>query len=171
MAIIKNFTQEKRQAIVRAFAIKHNGRYNPKLFLKEVQDTGEKHPAYTWFEWDAAKAAYEYQLEQAREFARDLKVTFTVETVGRSKAIKVVQTSMPMVLSPVENRKDGGGYVLVDPKLPDHMVEHCRQAAVALRSWVNRYEAAMLHASIRVDIVEDIATRLETVPSNAVEAA
>jgi hypothetical protein len=157
------YTKEQRQEIVRDFAVRHNGQYNPKLFLQEVRKVGESHPAYGWFEWNSDKAAQEYQLWQAREFAHDLKVSFSVETVGRKGAVKVVQTEMPMVLSPRESRKDGGGYVLSNPSDQDHMAEHCHQAAVALRTWVNRYQAALIHAGVTGDKVEDIAALLENV--------
>ncbi len=165
------FTKEQRQEIVRNFAVRHNGQYNPKLFLEEVRKEGEKHPAYGWFEWNADKAAYEYQLWQAREFAHDLKVSFTVETVGRKGSVKVVQTEMPMVLSPRESRKDGGGYVLSNPADKDHMAEHCYQAAVALRTWLNRYQAALIHAGVSNGKVDEIALLLESVPPQKLEAA
>lgn len=52
---------------------------------------------------------------------------------------------MPLVLSPLEGRKDGGGYLLVDPKNESHLDEHCRQAALTLRGWLSRYSEAVRH--------------------------
>lgn len=165
------FTKAKRQEIVEEFARRHNGVYNPQLFLQEVKKKGPKHPAHCWFQWDDEKAANEHRLWQARAFAKDLRVNFTVEEVGRSGTVAIKTTEMPMVLSPVNGRKDGGGYVLTNPGDPAHMAEHCRQAGAALRSWLKRYEAALIHAGTSPKLVEQIAQILEDVKAPESEAA
>jgi len=147
------FSKETRQQIVRDFAIRHNGQYDPKLFLEEVRSTGETHPAWEWFEWGDDKAAQEYRLWQARSFVKDLRVTFAVEVIGRDAPVRVRSVEMPLVLSPVAGRNTGGGYILVDPGDPGHMREHCRQAADALEAWIRRYKAAAEFAG-SVDAVE-----------------
>jgi hypothetical protein len=152
----------QRQRIVKEFAVRHNGHYNPNLFLEEVRRQGKGHPAYAWFEWDEGKAASAYQLEQARAFARDLRVTFTVTEVnGGNRRVKVRESSMPMVISPLQGRQDGGGYVLVDPKDPAHLDEHCRQAAVALRAWLGRYSDAVKHIGQTTGQIEGLIEALE----------
>lgn len=166
-----NFTKALRQKIVRDFAIKHNGHFNPRLFLQEVREVGPGHPAYEWFEWDDACAAHTHRVEQAREFARDLRVTFEVEEIGRGRSITVRQVTMPMVISPVSGRKDGGGYFLSDPDDDSHMAEHCRQAATALEAWLERYQAAVISAGMPLGTVEGIAKRLENVGLREEEAA
>ncbi|MEH3117124.1 MAG: hypothetical protein PGN25_05810 [Methylorubrum populi] len=151
-----------RQEIVREFAVRHNGHFNPKLFLEEVRHKGKDHPAFGWFEWDRAAAALAYQVEQAREFARDLRVSFTVQVVnGGRRSIQVRETAMPLVLSPVEGRRSGGGYILTDENDPAHMTEHCRQAAMALRAWLSRYRSAAEHAGCALAPVEKLADDLE----------
>ena len=127
-----HFTKDLRQQIVKDFATRHNGVYNPTLFLEEVRRTGKTHPAYEWFTWDEHEAAVAYQIEQARSFARDLRVTFRVEEVTGAHQVRIKETPIPMVISPMEGRKNGGGYVLTDPDDPEHIAEHCRQAARTL---------------------------------------
>lgn len=105
------------------------------------------------------KAALAYQVEQARDFARDLVVQFTIEEVGR-KGIKVNQ-EMPLVISPMSGRRKGGGYVLVDVSNPDHMAEHCLQAAISLRSWLARYESALASVGITTASIEKTLAALE----------
>jgi len=152
----------QRQRIVKEFAVRHNGRYNPSLFLAEVKEVGEKHPAHAWFEWDQSKAALAHQLEQARAFARDLRVTFTVTEInGGKRRLKVRESTMPMVISPIQGRQDGGGYVLVDPKNLSHQDEHCRQAAVGLRAWLGRYADAVKHVGHSTQPIEELAALLE----------
>jgi hypothetical protein len=165
------FTKALRQQIVQEFATRHNGRFNPERFVEEVRRKGASHPAYEWFEWDRNRAALQWQIEQAREFARDLRIVFTVEEVGRRKPI-TVNTAMPMVLSPVNERKAGGGYYLVDPADPAHLAEHCRQAATALRAWLGRYEAAVRHSGTTPEAINRMVTALEAVaPPAEPEAA
>lgn len=165
----KVFTKEIRQKIVEEFAKRHNGIYNPTVFLDEVRRQGKKHPAYEWFEWDAKKAANEHNLWQARSFAKDLRIKFEVEEVGRSGAVTVRTTEMPMVLSPALGRSDGGGYVLTDPNDPAHMAEHCHQAATALLSWLNRYQAALVHVDGSTKTIERLAKAMQDV--NAPQSA
>lgn len=140
------FTKEVRQKIINDFAVRHNGHFNPKLFVDEVRRTGEGHPAYEWFQWDRDKAAHEFWLCQARAFATGLRVTFSVEEVGRKGAISVREVTAPMAHSPVEQRSKGGGYVVTDTGDPAHMSELCRQAATDLARWIQRYEGALIYA-------------------------
>jgi hypothetical protein len=163
--VMAEFTKQKRQDIVEEFSRRHNGVYNPVVFLDEVKSKGKDHPAYDWFEWNTKKAAQEYHLWQARSFAKDLRINFTVEEVGPTGAVTVRTTEMPMVLSPSNGRKSGGGYVLTDPNDPAHMAEHCHQAAAALRSWLNRYQAALIHAGYGVKVIESVADTMEGIQS------
>jgi hypothetical protein len=156
------FTKEERQQIVKDFAIRHNGQYNAALFLQEVREKGIEHPAFEWFAWDKDKAFDAYQLEQARDFASDLKVIFQVEEIGRNKTVKVKQVSMPMVISPVGGRHDGGGYFLTDPQDPAHRAEHRKQAALALRAWFNRYQAALIESGGSPEGIEKAIAALES---------
>jgi hypothetical protein len=155
------FTKHLRQKIVREFAVRHNGQYDAALFLREVRETGKTHPAYEWFEWDADAAAQAYQLEQARAFARDLRVIFRVEEVVGPHSVRVRETPMPMVLSSLETRHKGGGYKLVDPDDPQHIAEHCRQAARTLVQWIERYQAAIAHAGVKMAAFEVAVGKLE----------
>ncbi len=165
------FSKELRQEIVEEFAVRHNGQFDSALFLKEIEETGKSHRAYGWFQWDDSKAAREYRLWQARAFANDLRVTFSVEEVGQQGAVTVKTAVMPAVISPVAERKNGGGYVLTDFNNPEHMAEHCRQAAIALKSWLNRYQAAVVHVYKSDLAITQIAAVLESVKAPEIEKA
>lgn len=157
------FTKELRQKIIQEFCLRRNADFDAKLFEQEVRETGPSHPAYEWFEWDADKAAAEYRIWQAREFAQGLKVSFSVEEVGRSGTMRVRQVNLPMLVSPVEGRSQGGGYFLTDPSNPEHMAELCRQAATDLARWLRRYEGALAHAGASVQVIEKQLRLLEAV--------
>lgn len=159
------FTKERRQEIVREFAVRHNGQYDPALFLAEVEAGGQEHPAYGWFEWDSEKAVREYHLWQARVFANGLRVTFSVESIGRTGTISVRESEMPLVMSAMDGRRHGGGYFLVDTDNPDHMAEHCRQAAVSLRTWFDRYQSALLYAGGSTTMIDKALRALDEASS------
>ncbi|WP_267355603.1 MULTISPECIES: hypothetical protein [unclassified Methylobacterium] len=168
---MSGFTKAIRQRIVEEFARRHGGSYNAAAFVEEVRKVGPKHPAYGWFEWNSNRAALLYQIEQARDFARDLRVTFSVVVVNNGRrSVQVRETALPLVLSPMDGRQTGGGYVLTDPDDPAHLAEHRRQAATALRSWWSRYQSAAVQAGCSTDTVEDIILKLEA-PSNATDEA
>lgn len=124
------FTKELRQEIVRNFALAHNGFYNPNLFLDEVRQTGESHPAWSWFEWDEGRAALAYNLERARAFAQGLKVRFEIADVERGPVI----VSAPLVLSAVEGRRTGVGYHLFDIEKPTNDMKRSTRGCHRCRS-------------------------------------
>ena len=159
------FTKELRQQIIREFAVRHNGTYNPALFLEEVAEAGEDHPAYEWFEWNKDEAARQHRIWQAREFANGLRVTFSVEEITRGK-ITVREVSMPFALSPTDDRSKGGGYIVVDPDDPAHMQELCRQAVTDLERWLRRYEAALVSAGGSVSVMQRQLGLLQSAASN-----
>lgn len=155
-------TKQRRQEIIREFAVRHNGYFNPKLFFEEVQSTGDEHEAYAWFEWDRDRGWLEHNHWRAREFAIGLQVNFSVEEVGRSK-VTVREVSMPFTLSPMDGRNGGGGYIVSDPNDPAHLIELCGQAATDLARWLRRYQAAVIHARGSVQAIEKQLRLLEAV--------
>lgn len=163
--MMRRYTKKLRQEIIRAFAIRHNGQYNPALFLDEVRETGPEHPAYEWFDWDDAAAAQQHRLQQARHFAQGLKVVFKIEEVGRSKAIKVREVEAPLVISSLDSRHKGGGYRLTDPENGDHMAEFCRQGAKELKAWIDRYKGAIAYAGGSTNSLHAVLEKLEAAAS------
>ncbi len=152
------FTKALRQQIVREFAEAHGGVFDPAAFLAAA--SAANHPAHDWFEWDDDKAALEYRLDQARDFARGLVVRFEIEEVHRGK-IRVAERSMPLVLSPLEGRRGGGGYYVSDPESAEHMDELRRQAAQSLRWFLSRYNAVLVHCGVSVASLERVQSQLE----------
>ena len=152
--VVANFTKQLRQKIIRDFCARRNSEFDAAEFVKEVRETGADHPAYKWFEWDDEIAADEHRLYQARSFATGLRVSFSVEEIGRTGTIRVREVEMPLVISPMAGRDGGGGYYLVDRNNPEHMAEYCRQAATDLGRWLRRYEAALLHVGGSVASIE-----------------
>lgn len=154
------FTRELRQKIVSEFAVKNGGWFDPALFLASVREVGQEHPAWEWFQWDDERAALEYRLDQARDFARGLVVRFEVEEVHRGK-MRITERSAPLILSPMGKRKDGGGYFVTDPSSAEHMDELRKQAAQSLRWFISRYEAVLSHVGVGLAPLERVRALLD----------
>ena len=133
-----------RYKIAADFKARNGGRFNPKGFVEEVRRTKGKHPAWTWFNWDDAKAGEEYRIGQARTFVRDLVVIHTVETIWRGK-VNVREVVSPAFVSPMEDREHGGGYLALDPSDPAQMAGFCAEAARSLQAWLRRYSGAVAY--------------------------
>lgn len=151
--------KELRQQIVTEFAERNGGVYDPAAFLAEVSSVGSDHPAWKWFQWDNELAAQEHRLWQAREFVQGLRVKFEVRVLERG-AIKVVTKEVPLVISPISGRRNGGGYVLTDPDDPVHMMELCRQAAHHLHQFVERYQSVLAFAHVPIEGLEQIVQQI-----------
>jgi hypothetical protein len=167
------FTKEDRQQIIKDFCLRRNADFDARLFEQEVREKGSEHPAYSWFEWNEDKAAEEYRIWQARQFATGLRISFKVEEIGRGGTVTVRSVEAPMLVSLGADRRDGGGYFLTDLDNPEHMAELCRQAAVALGTWLRRYEAALQHAGVAKQTFERQVKLLEkaAAPQKAEKAA
>lgn len=156
------FSKALRERIVREFTARHNGRFDPAVFVEEVREAGPTHEAHAWFQWDDEAAAEQYRIEQARSFIQGVQITFTVENVVRGK-VAVREQMVPLALSPLSGRREGGGYVVSDPKNPDYMSEFCLQAARDLAAWLRRYRAALEYAGGSPVAVERQAQQLSDV--------
>lgn len=156
------FTKALRQRLIREFAELNDGHFCPAAFVEHVKATGPDHEAHSWFTWDDEKAAHEHRLSEARQFASGLRVSFTVETARRGVVVSS-DRQLPFAMSPVEGRRDGGGYVIVNPDDPEHMAEHCRQAAASLATWLNRYSGAVEHVGGSVAQLERLKRSLDKV--------
>ena len=157
-----------RQKIVAEFCARHGGRYEPAAFLSEA--ASPQHPAHDWFTWDDEAAATQHRLWEARNFVRDLRVSFRVETIQRGVS-GVVMVEAPAMISPAAARKAGGGYVAVGPDSPCAMAALSAEAAKALAAWMRRYGGAVAWAGGSVAAIEKQAALLEKASAREVEAA
>lgn len=135
------FTKALRQKLVDDYCARNDGRYDPAGFLDEAKSP--QHPAHDWFTWDDEKAAEDYRLWQARAFVNDLRVTFSVETMDRG-SVRVSQVEMPSMVSPLDTRDTGGGYIAVSPDDGCGMHALRAEAARSLAAWIRRYGGCLV---------------------------
>jgi hypothetical protein len=158
-----------RQRLSEDYMARHGGVYDPAGFVAEVRETGPKHPAWGWFDFDdVAGAAEQWWISRAREFVQDLRISFRVEEIGRrgKMAIRTVET--PLLISPMKGRTTGGGYVswVGDADQEKYIEELRAQTVVDLRAWQKRFGLILLKVGVEAD-VNRLITRIETGSRNS----
>ena len=152
----ERITSAERQRIINDI-IERDGFFSPRAFVEEVQATKGRHPAWGWFTWDDETAAAEHRVEEARNFARGLRVKWGIEVIDRGK-IRVKSYEAPFIISPMQDRKSGGGYVVLN--MADNPGDFQDEAATALQAWLTRYGGAVIRAGISTKAVENLLARL-----------
>lgn len=156
---------KKRQEIIDDYLSK-TGRnmFNAGEFI----DWLEKHPEHEAYDWffgmDDAEAARQHRIHLARRMASGLRIV-AKEEVSEARVVQITEREYPAYISPVADRKSGGGYQRFDPTDADAMAELRRQGAVALRSWLDRYGGAF--ADDDLSALEEIAAPKRGVVSSA----
>ena len=137
-----------------------NNIINADEFISWIKEKPE-HPAYNvFFGKDDATLAHERRLQIFRENFGSIRVVYEVKRVDTTLMdIKMVEK--PLQISPKSKRSHGGGYVNFDPEDEELMSEFRNEAAASLRSFVRRFEVAILDAGLDVESLKQMALRLE----------
>jgi len=133
------FTKDTRQRIINEY-LNDTGRnmYIPADFVEYIQERPE-HEAYAFiFGKTDKEAAHQYRVDLARDFARGLRIKVEVQET-KSKVSSVKVREYPSFISPVENRREGGGYQAFDPNSPEMRAELMRQGITSLTAWIERF--------------------------------
>jgi hypothetical protein len=121
----------------------------------EGQPDHEAYPIF--FGRDDATMARERRIDIARRMASGLRITVKSVAAERRSIIHVVERTFPMMVSPLDGRRGGGGYVQVDPSDAASMAELRRQGAQSLSSWLERYGGAFRAAGYDLSVIEELA--------------
>lgn len=157
------FTKEKRQEIIEGYLTATGANlFDPADFVDWLAENKD-HEAYPWFFGQGDEiAAREHRISMARNMANGLRiVTRYSEPPKDGSKVKVTVSEFPAFISPVKGRRSGGGYMPFDPKDEASRDELRRQAATALRSWLNRYSGIAREAGVSLDSIEKIAASLD----------
>lgn len=149
------FPKKERQAIIDGY-LAETGRnmFIPAEFIDWL--SGQKsHPAYPWFFSKTDKeAAREWRIDLARRMASGLRIVVEASDTKAASVVGLTVREYPAYVSPLDGRRQGGGYAPFDPDDAAMMAELRRQGMVALKSWLNRYGGAFPEAAAITDIVE-----------------
>ena len=154
------FTKKMRQELIDEY-LNSTGQNTVQVSdLREWIRQQPEHPFYGFvFDKDEHNAANQYYDSRIRSIISGLRVTYEVKNIDTSVYdIKVVEK--PLHISPVSNRKQGGGYVSFDPDSEEMMAEFRNEASSALLSFCRRYELAIVDANLDLGSIKQMAAKL-----------
>lgn len=159
---MSGFPKRERQRIIDDYlSVTGQNMFNAGAFIDWLEGQPE-HEAYPWFFGiDDDKAAREYRIGLARRMASGLRIVAQVSvSPDEAHVVQFSTREYPAYISPMSERKGGGGYERFDPDDPAHMAELQTQGAQALRAWLDRYRGAAQAASVDVQAIEEIAAAM-----------
>jgi hypothetical protein len=120
----------------------------PGEFVDWLEGQPEHEVYDAFFGQGDAHAAREHRIALARRMASGIRIS--AERVERkTKSVTVnVQQRAPALISPIDGRTQGGGYVAFDAGSPEHVAELRRQGIRNLASWIQRYAIAFSEAEL-----------------------
>tara|TARA_R110000868_G_scaffold179574_1_gene419673 strand:- start:315 stop:803 length:489 start_codon:yes stop_codon:yes gene_type:complete len=135
----------------------------PAAFLEWLQPQTDHRVYSVFFGKDDEEAAWQYRLHLARNFVAGLRIRVAV---SETEVVKV-----PAFISPISERKAGGGYVTVDWSDGNKSGEVYRQAAADLERWIKRYEGVCGLAGLACDRLPELVAELRIAADKAEKAA
>ena len=133
-----HFTKEIRMEIIHAH-IEEFGKFEATVFEEAAQSP--QHPAHDWFTWDDGDAAKAWRVQEARMFGHIRITRQAVETVDAGTGGSVRIELGPMLVSPPDNRADGGGYLLASS--PEGQDALRAEAALMMLQWLARFRTVL----------------------------
>jgi hypothetical protein len=162
------FKSKDRQRIIDGY-LAESGRnmFVPSEFVDWLKNYPD-HEAYDLFYGISdEQAAREHRIALARRMAAGLRIVAHQQET-HSSVVAIATREYPAYVSPVQNRRDGGGYEPLDPNNELQIAELRRQGASALRGWLSRYRGAFEHVGIDLSGIEHVAASQDADKSEAV---
>ena len=159
------FTKKDRQNIIDDY-LNQTGRnsYVPSEFVDWLRDNPD-HKVYNLFFGASDEVmANKYREDFARGFASGLRLTIKISEMpmpSKIENLKVEAVDVPSLISPINNRANGGGYISVDVQDTDTMSELALQAHQALKSWKGRYAGTCALSGIDISEIDSILEELK----------
>lgn len=134
--------QDRKRIVAEYMADVGVDAFIPREFLEWLRGKPDHECYDLFFGKDEAEAAMAYREELVRKWVSGLRITVSYSEPSKIEVAGVTVRELPMFHSPVSGWRDGGGYRQTDADDPEHMRELARQGAIALASWVERYQGA-----------------------------
>lgn len=150
------FDRTYRQKIIDEY-LNGTGRnhFVPAEFLEWLQPQEDHRVWSVFFGKDDEEAAHQYRLSLARQFVAGLRIVVQSQSDTGPVSVKV-----PAFISPVSERRSGGGYVSVDVRERDTTQELCRQASADLDRWIKRWSGTAALVGVDISKANEIAGAL-----------
>lgn len=154
-----NFSKKTKQKIIDDY-LHETGRnmFVPEEFIIWLQDHPD-HIAYNAFHGRDDDLLWQAKLDLARRMASGLRIVVKKEVV-EADVVSITVTEYPSYISPVKQRKSGGGYEPFDPESEESQAELRRQAGVALAAWLQRFRGCAENVGLDMTPLEEMAVVL-----------
>ena len=158
------FPKKERQRIIDEYlAASGRNMFVPHEFVDWLGAQPD-HEAYEWFYgMDDVEAARQYRIGLARQMASGLRIVIKESQEQEQLPIIIKTREYPALISPRENRKNGGGYVAFDPENESDQQELRRQAATSMAAWLSRYRGCAESFGLDLTPLEEITQALRGV--------
>jgi hypothetical protein len=152
---MSKFSKHTRERVITDY-LQRTGKnmYVPEEFVIWLQGQ-PNHEAYEAFHGRDDELLWQAKLDLARDFVSGLRINVTEEVVD-SGVTTIKVTEYPSYISPVSNRKNGGGYETFDPNSEESQAELRRQAGVQLAAWLNRFRGSAENIGLNMKPLEDM---------------
>lgn len=115
--------------IIEGIAKSSGGKATPQAVLDAARDPSS--PLHRFFEWDDAKAAASYRVDQAAYLIRSIEVQYTGKAEDRVRAFHVVTSDGSKGYAPLPA-------ILERPDLTKQLIQRARDEQA---SWARRYQS------------------------------
>lgn len=157
------FSRAERQQIIDDYLAESGvNSFVPHRFVDWLADKPD-HPVFDLFYGMSDEhAAREFRVGLARNLASGLRIIAQVRLASPNVTqIKLTTREFPAMISPIDGRKHGGGYIAFNTEDRVMIAELRRQGAQALRSWLGRYRGVAELIGVDLRGIEEIAGALE----------
>jgi hypothetical protein len=115
--------------VIECIATANGGKATPKAVLDAARV--QSSPIHRFFEWDDAKAAEAYRLDQASYLIRSIEVQYTGKPEDRVRAFHIVRSEDASGYAPI-------GTILSSQDMTKQLIQ---RAKAELASWARRYQS------------------------------
>jgi len=176
------FARKQKQDLIDQYLAETGAnKLNPSGFLDYIE-ARDDHPLHGWlFGQDDGYHARQHRLDLIRNFVGGLRTTITIQVnapqvvVQETRQVNVtavtsepiaateLRLAVPSYVSPVADRKNGGGYIAFNYAEPDHRSEMARQALADLERWLSRYEGFAQSIGVGTDHIQAIVVEMRVI--------
>ena len=161
------FKKSDKQRLINEYAAE-TGRNT--LDVGQIRDWLSEKPEHEFYDYvfgaTDEKKIEEYEKDRIAGLIRGLRITVKQE-VAKDVKVKIKVADYPAYISPVKDRKHGGGYVAFDPKSETSQAELRLQAATSMAAWLSRYRGCVEHIGLDVTPMEELVHALRGLDENA----
>ena len=151
------FSKKTKQKVIDDYlASSGKNIFVPDEFVDWLAEQPDHEMYDTFYGVDDQVAAKNWRIDLARRMASGLRIVVKETIKEKSQVLSIKVAEYPAFISPVRNRKLGGGYEPFNPDDDEAQAELRRQGGVSLTAWLERYRGACENVGLDMSSVEHL---------------